>query len=129
LVVHTGIVGQMVVSGSTLSGANGSLTEGTLVVGKERGKFNAVGTDVPEHTTGMNDVSGTLKRKWVSGDTLFQDLVDGDIEFEVAISINVSGSGATVTGSGCIGTTVTRRLAPGTEVLMEEMPFVGRDWY
>lgn len=123
--VHTGTVGSITVSGTVISGTKGC-AECTVVIGKQRGKFDAIGTDVSEHTVGMKEVSGTLRRKWISGEALFQDLMDATNEFE--ISLQISGQ-VSISASGCVGETITRRVAPGTDVIMEEMPFVGRDWY
>lgn len=126
MAVYTGIVGSITVSGVVLSGSKGT-SECTVVIGKQRGKFDAVGTDVSEHTRGMKEVSGTLRRKWVSGEALFQDLMDDDSnEFEVTLQISGQTS---ISASGCVAETITRRVAPGTDVIMEELPFTGRDWY
>lgn len=126
MTVYTGIVGSITVSGVVISGTKGC-AECTVVIGKQRGKFDAIGTDVSEHTRGMKEVSGTLRRKWVSGEALFQDLIDDDAnEFEV--SLQISGQ-VSITASGCVGETITRRIAPGSDVIVEEMPFAGRDWY
>ncbi|MCD6572129.1 MAG: hypothetical protein J7K62_02535 [Thermoplasmata archaeon] len=127
MATYTGIVGALVVSGQTLSGADKEGMEATITIGKERGKFNAIGTDVSQHTTGMKTCDGTVRRKWVSGDTLFQSLMDGNTEFEVTIEI--SGQGQSITASGCVANSIVRRVAPGTEVMTEEMSFTGRDWY
>jgi len=126
MAVHTGIVSSIVCSGETLSGDSGSAIEGTVIVGKERGKFNRVGTDVSEITTGMKTVEGTLRKAWISGDTLFQDLLDNNSAFEVTIQPI---AGASISASGCKAGPITRRVAPGTEVTMEELPFTGVDWY
>jgi len=126
MTVKTGVVGQITVSGTLLSGSESAGAEATVIIGKEMGKFNPVGTDVSEHTAGMKTVEGTIRKKWLSGDTLLQELLDGDIEFEVQIAI--SGE-ADITASGCRIGPITRRVAPGTEVMMEEAPFTGRDWY
>jgi len=126
MAIHTGVNCVITVSGSTVSGSSGSLIEGTFVFGYERGKFNKVGTDVSEHTKGMKDCSGTLRRKWVSGDTLFEDLAGADADFNVTAQ-PVAGA-ATLTMCGCRALPVTRRVAPGTEVLIEEMPFNAIDW-
>ena len=129
MAVHTGIVSSIVCSGETLSGDSGSAVEGTVIIGKERGKFNRVGTDISEITTGMKTVEGTLRRAWISGDALFQSLLDGadgGLTFEVTVQ---SVAGASITASGCKSGPITRRVAPGTEVTMEEMPFTGINWY
>jgi len=126
MAVHTGVVSSIVCSGETLSGDDGEAIEGTVIIGKERGKFNRVGTDVSEITTGMKTVEGTLRRAWISGDTLFKDLLDNDSAFEVTIQ---SIAGASITASGCKAGPTTRRVASGTEVSMEEMPFTGVNWY
>ena len=127
MAVYTGIVGKISVDDVEVSGVSGTATEATIVVGKERGKFNLVGTDVSENTTGMKTVEGTITRKWISGDTTLQDLVDGSTEFTCAIEID--GQGTSITASGCAPNTITRRVAPGTDVMLEVMPFVGRNWY
>ena len=83
MAVYTGTVGSITVSGVVVSGSKGC-AECTVVIGKQRGKFDAIGTDVSEHTSGMKEVSGTLRRKWVSGEDLFQELLDDATnEFEV----------------------------------------------
>lgn len=128
MVVYTGRVGKLTVSGVDQT-TTGLPMEATIVIGKERGKYNAIGTDVSEITTGMKVVSGTIRKRWASGDTCLQDLLNGTTEFTVKVEINVASSGASVTASGCLIETVTRRMAPGTDVMMEEAPFVGRDWY
>ena len=126
MAVYTGIVGSITVSGVVISGSKGC-AECTVVIGKQRGKFDAIGTDVSEHTRGMKEVSGTLRRKWVSGEALFQELLDDDDnEFEVTLQISGQTS---ISASGCVGETITRRAAPGTDVMMEEMPFTAREWY
>jgi len=126
MAIHTGVNAVITVCGTTVSGSSGSLAECTLTFGYELGKFNKVGTDLIEHTDGMKDCSGTLRRKWVSGDTLFEDLVAGKLEFDVTAQ-NVA-VGNVLTISGCRGAPITRRIAPGTEVQMEEMPITGKDW-
>jgi hypothetical protein len=126
--VISGKVGKITVSGSVVSGTSGAM-EATVTVGKETAKHNPVGTDVSEHLVGMKTVEGVIRKPWVSGDTLLQDLLNSMNEFAVKIEGTGTYGGMNITASGCIPQTITRRLAPGTEMLMEEMPFVGRDWY
>lgn len=128
MVVYTGRVGKITVSGADIT-TTGLPAEVTIVIGKERGKYNPVGTDVSEITTGMKVISGTIRKRWASGDTTLQGLLDGTAEFEVTAEIDVTGSGASITASGCSIETITRRIAPGTDVIMEEAPFIGRDYY
>jgi hypothetical protein len=127
MTVNTGVVGQITVSGTVLSGTGASGMEASITIGKDREYFLPVGTDVKENVTGMRNVEGTVKRKWISGDTLFQSLLTNDTDFEVTIAI--SGAGTSITASGCRAGQIVRRVAPGTEVMVEEMTFVGRNWY
>lgn len=127
MAVYTGRVGKLTVSGVDIT-TTGLPAEATVVIGKARGKYDAIGTDVSEITTGMKQVSGTIRKRWASGDTTLQGLLDGTAEFDVKIEITAEGSGDSITASGCQLETITRRIAPGTEVMMEEAPFVGRDW-
>jgi len=128
MVVYTGRVGKISVGAADIT-TSALPSEATIVIGKERGNYDAIGTDVSSHTTGMKRVTGTIRKRWASGDTTFQTLLDGSTEFNVTIEINASGSGDSITASGCVIETITRRVAPGTEVLMEEIPFVGLNWY
>lgn len=126
MVVKTGIVGKITVSGTVISGAGASGAEARIVYGREVGKFNPVGTDVSVHTDGMKKVEGTIRKTWISGDTLMYDLMNNKTEFDVVIEI--SGE-ASITASGCRMGDITRAIAPGTEVMMEEAPYTGLDWY
>lgn len=128
MVVHTGRVGKISVSGVDVT-STALPIEATIVIGKTRGKYDAIGTDVSELTTGMKTVTGTLRKRWASGDTTLQTLIDGSTEVEIKVEIDVASSGDSITASGCLLEAITRRVAPGTEVMMEEVPFVGRDWY
>lgn len=128
MAVISGRVGQITVSGVVVSGASGAM-EATVTIGRERAKHNPVGTDVSEHLTGMRTVEGTVRKPWVSGDNLFKGILDNDVEFDVKIEGTGTSGGMNVTASGCLAQTVTRRIAPGTEMLIEEMPFTGRHWY
>jgi len=129
MAVYTGTLGEITVSGTVISGSAGTGSECTVVIGRERGKFNKVGTNVSEHTNGMKTVEGTVTRKWISGDTLFQSLIDLADGTEFNVKVEISGQATSITASGCVANTVTRRVAPGTEVMLETMPFVGRDWF
>jgi len=128
MVVHTGRVAKISVGAADVS-VTALPAEATIVIGKERGKYNALGTDVSENTTGMKTVTGTIRKRWASGDTTFQALIDAAEECTITIEINATGSGDSITASGCLLETISRRTAPGTEVMMEEIPFTGRDWY
>lgn len=123
----TGIVSRITVSGTVISGSELDGVEATVSISKERANFDPVGTDVSQIVTGMKRVEGSVRRAWVSGDSLFQDLLDNDNEFDV--KVDSTSSDQSITASGCQAQTITRRVAPGTEVMMEEMPIIGRDWY
>jgi len=126
----TGIVSTMTVSGQTVTGAGGELGEATVTIGKQRGKFDLVGTNTSMHSTGMKTVEGSITKRWTSGATgtksrIFQELVDGDGEFDVAISVTGGGS---LTAGNCIAGDRSTRVAPGTEVVMETLTFTGLSW-
>ena len=126
----TGTVATMTVSGLTVTGASGELGEATVTIGKERAKFNPVGTNVSMHATGMKTAEGTINKRWTSGaagtkSRIFQDLIDTDNEFDT--TINVTGGGQ-LTVSGCLAVNRSVRSAPGTDTLMEVMTFTGLDW-
>ena len=124
----TGTVAAITVSGQTLTGASGELGECTVTLGKQRAKFNPVGTNVSMHSTGMKTVEGTLSKRWTNTaqkGPLFQNLVDGDQEFAIVITIT---GGGTATVSGCIAGDRTIRTATGTETVMETLAFTGLDW-
>jgi len=131
--VLTGTVAAVQVSGITITGSSGELGEATITLGKQRGKFDPVGTNVSMHTTGMKTVEGSITKRWVasanevsSGSAqLIQQLADSDDEFSV--TINVTGGG-TATVSGCIAGDRNIRVAPGTEVMNETLAFTGLDW-
>ena len=127
MAVLTGKVGKITVSGTVISGEDKTGMEATVNIGRERDRFTPVGTDVYEDLVGMKTVEGTVRKAWVSGDSLFQDLIDGDLTFEV--TINSDSSDQSITASGCKVTGVSRRVAPGTEVMVEELTFTGRNWY
>jgi len=124
----TGVVASITVSGQVLSGVGGELGEATVTLGKQRAKFNPVGTNVAMHATGMKTVEGTLNKRWTSTaqkGPLFQSLVDNDQEFAITIAIT---GGGTATVSGCIAGDRTLRSAPGSETVMETLAFTGLDW-
>jgi len=133
--VITGIVMGLQVSGISIAGADGELGEATVTIGKQRGKFDPVGTNVSMHTTGMQTVEGSMSKRWVAaaGEVasgsggLFQALVDGDEEFSIIISGSSANAGK-LTVSGCIAGDRGVRSAPGTEVMMETLTFTGLDW-
>ena len=126
----TGTVSSLVVSGVTLTGASGELGEATITLGKQRGKFDPVGTDVSMHTTGMKTVEGSMTKRWTSGavgsaSRVFQEIIDGNDEFSVVMSAT---SGGSITVTTCIAGDRTVRTAPGTEVMMETLTFTGVNW-
>ena len=131
----TGTVGVLSVSGVTLTGANGELGEANLTFGKERGKFNPVGTNVSMHATGMKTVEGTLSKRWVaeadevaSGSaSLYQQLVDDTANTEFDIVVNPTGGGS-VTVTGCLAVNRNTRVAPGTETIIETLTITGTNW-
>jgi hypothetical protein len=126
MTVITGKVASITVSGGVISGTGKGAMEATVVMGKEHETFLPVGTDVTEVLTGVKTCTGTVRAAWYTGGTTFQALLDGDTAFEVTIQLtgNVS-----ISASGCKIDTLTRRTAPGTDVMTEEIAFTGRDWY
>ena len=127
MAVLTGVVGKIVVGSTTISGTGETAMEGTMTLGRERATFQPVGTSVTEQLSGNKTVEGTIRKAWVSGDSTFQDLIDADSDFIVEFS--ATGSDQSITASGCKVGTINRRLSPGTEVMVEEMTYTGRDWY
>jgi hypothetical protein len=121
-------VSKISVGGADIT-TTGLPAEATIVIGKTRGKYDPLGTDVSANTTGMKTVTGSIRQRWASGDTTLQALIDAEAECEITIEIDVTGSGDSITASGCLLETLTRRAAPGTEVMMIEAPFTGLDWY
>jgi len=120
----TGTVASLTVSGTTITGASGTLGEANVTLGKQRAKFDPVGTNVSMHATGMKTAEGTINRRWTTND-LFQNLVDNDNEFDIAITVTGGGS---ITISDCKAGDRNMRIAPGTEVLMESITFQGINW-
>ena len=127
MTVLTGVVGSIAVGETTITGTGLTAMEGTLTIGRERATFQPVGTDVTERLTGLKTVEGTVRKAWVSGDSTFQDLIDNDTDFAVAFTS--TSSDQSITASGCRVSTISRRMAPGTEVMVEELTYSGRDWY
>ena len=47
----------------------------------------------------------------------------------VVIELWKDGVAVSISASGCKVDTLTRRVAPGTDVMTEEVAFTGRNWY
>ena len=126
MTVLSGKVVSVTVSGGVISGTGKGAMEATVVMGREHDTFLPIGTDVTEALSGVKTCTGTVRAAWYTGGTTFQTLLDNDTAFEVTISLtgNVS-----VSASGCKIDTLTKRVAPGTDVMTEEISFTGRNWY
>lgn len=124
--VITGKVGRIIVSGDNISGTGEVGMEATITMTQERADFIPVGTAIKERITGMKNCTGTVRAAWVTGGTLFQALMDEDLSFEIEIGLT---GAIAVFASGCKVDSVTKRVAPGTEVMTEEMAFTGTSWY
>jgi hypothetical protein len=122
----TGIVGQIILSGATISGTGNKAMEATIQIARAHAEFLPVGTSVKEIISGMKSASGTVRAAWVTGGTLMRTLMDGDTTFEM--SIQLTGAVA-LFASGCKADSYSVRIAPSTEVLTEELAFTGTDWY
>lgn len=126
MAVITGKAASIIVSGDTISGSGEVGMEATIDTGMERDKFTPVGTDIAEVLTGGKVVSGSVRAAWTSGGTLFQSLLDADTSFEVSIQKSAQ---VEVFASGCKIDNLSRRVAPGTDVMTEEITFTGSTWY
>lgn len=126
MTVVTGIVADIIVSGDSIAGTDEGGMEASITTGKELERFLPVGTDQFELIRGMKVVNGTARAAWMTGGTLFQTLLDSDLTFEVTIQLT---GDVGITASGCKVVDITRRVAPGTEVMTEEMTFSGQNWY